>query len=62
MASTKVHPGIPDPSTANVQESVRAIKQIVEVLIKQRGSKANAAVTFQDLVDLGLITPSQIPT
>jgi hypothetical protein len=41
--------------------SVSAIKQALEVLIGSVGDKDQRAVTFVDLVNMGLILPDQIP-
>jgi hypothetical protein len=38
-----------------------ALKQSIEVLTGNRGSKLNAGVTWQDLLNLGLIVASQVP-
>lgn len=56
-------PSIPEPRPEpNVlAECMRAVKQIAEVLTRQRGKPAQSAVTWQDLVDLGLITADRIP-
>lgn len=49
---------IPEPNLKpeSLRDSVLAIKQTVEIHTGQRGKKADTAVTWQDLVDLGLIT------
>ena len=59
----KVLPSIPQPTPQNSVDSINAIKQVLEILTKQRGPspRTNAAVTFQDLVDLGLIPASKVP-
>jgi hypothetical protein len=57
-------PGIPDParSVDGMFETVTTMKQAVETLAGQRrGSRSESAVTWQDLVDLGLIEALQIP-
>jgi len=63
---TKRYPAIPDPGNTpeGVREAVKAMKQSVETLTRQRGlgRKVDAAVTWQDLVDLGLIDPTEVPT
>lgn len=57
------YPSVPDPSDdpKNLRECAIALKGAVEVLVSRRGRKLDAAVTWQDLVDLKLITPSQVP-
>lgn len=56
-------PSIPDPQpeVGVLAECVRSLKQIAEVLTRQRGKPAQSSVVWQDLVDLGLITETQIP-
>jgi hypothetical protein len=45
----------------SLRASVVAVKEVVEVLTRQRKPITSAAVTWQDLVDLGLITSAQVP-
>jgi hypothetical protein len=54
---------VPDPSgdPESLRQVAVALKENVEVLTSQRGPKLNAAVTWQDLVDLKLILPTQVP-
>ena len=56
-------PGIPDPqpSVDSMYETIIALKQTVEVLSQQRQPKANGCPSWQDLVDLGIITATDIP-
>lgn len=61
----KKFPGIPDPSRSveGMFETVTTMKQVTETLTGQRrGSRPQSAVTWQDLVDLGLIEALQIPS
>lgn len=57
------YPAIPEP-VANV-ESVRstcaALKEGQEILTRIRGDRSASAVTWQDLLALGLITQAQMP-
>lgn len=57
------YPAIPEPFAEinSVRSTSAALKEAVEILTQQRGSRANSAVTWQDLVNLGLIQPSQVP-
>jgi hypothetical protein len=58
------YPSIPNP-TADVtalRSSGIAMKETLEILTQQRGNPLMSAVTWQDLVDLGLILPTQVPT
>jgi hypothetical protein len=57
------YPAIPHPTAdpAALQKSVLALKEIAETLTQQRGDRSLSAVTWQDLVNLGLILPSQVP-
>lgn len=50
-----------DGSQENLIEAVRALKQAVEVLIRQRKPVESGAVTWQDLLDLELIEREQLP-
>ena len=54
---------IPDPSgdPESLRQTTAALKENVEVLTSQRGQKTHAAVTWQDLIDLKLILPTQVP-
>lgn len=54
---------IPDPITdvRSLQTTVMALKELVETLAGQRGKAYDAAVTFADLVQLGLISDPDIP-
>lgn len=57
------YPPIPDPSLE--PEALRradiAIKETLEIMSGTRGNRADSIVTWQDLLDLGLIVPGQIP-
>ena len=55
---------IPEPGndTNTQRDAIQALKNNVEVLTQQRKPKIASAVTWQDLLDLELITPDQIPT
>ena len=54
---------VPDPSgdPESLRQVAVALKENVEVLTSQRGPKRSAAVTWQDLIDLKLILPTQVP-
>lgn len=54
---------IPDPQATpeSLQQAVIALKETVEILTRQRRPIANGAVTWQDLLDLGLIVADQVP-
>jgi hypothetical protein len=54
---------IPEPHTdiASLRASVMAIKELVEMLAGQRGRPNTAAVTWEDLLNLQLITNADIP-
>lgn len=51
-----------DGSEATDDMALRAMKENLEILTGQRGSRLASAVTWQDLVDLGLITADQVPS
>lgn len=57
------YPSIPEPTTdpVSLRDSVLALKQAFEIHSHQRGVAAQAAVTWEDLVALGLITAAQVP-
>jgi len=57
------YPAIPTPAAdvLALRASCEALKETVEVLTLARGNHLNAAVTWQDLIDLGLALPTQVP-
>lgn len=57
------YPSIPDPTTApeNLLDATLALKQAMEIVTGQRGDKLHTAVTWADLVALGVITKDQVP-
>jgi hypothetical protein len=63
MPATIRYPSIPKPAADLValSRAGEAMKETLEILTQQRGDKRHSAVTWQDLVDLGLILPSQVP-
>ena len=63
MSSRDKYQAIPDPQIApeSLLATGAALKETVEVLAGQRKPRASAAVTWNDLLDLGLITVEQIP-
>lgn len=62
MASPKF-PVIPEPfaNTQALYGSVMAMKEGVEMLSGQRGDAKDCAVTWGDLVRLGIVKPDQVP-
>lgn len=60
---TQKYPGIPQPVAEinSVQATSQATKEAVEILTRQRGDRSLSAVTWQDMLALGWITPAQIP-
>lgn len=58
-------PGIPEPQATiqSHQATLMVIKEAVEVLTRQRKIEqvSQSAVTWDDLVSVGLITRDQIP-
>jgi hypothetical protein len=52
---------VPAADVNSLRSSVDASKEVIETLTRQRGSPLNAAVTWQDLIDLKLIVPAQVP-
>lgn len=59
----KHYNAIPDPGSSpeSLRQSVLALKESMEVLTRQRKPVGAGAVTWDDLVSLGLILPSQVP-
>ena len=57
------YPSIPSPAADLValRASADALKETVEILTLTRGNHLLAAVTWQDLIDLGLCLPTQVP-
>lgn len=57
------YPPIPEPTTdpAALRQTGLALKESVETLTGTRGNRELSAVSWGDLVDLGLILPSQVP-
>lgn len=57
------YPAIPDPVAEinSVRDTAAALKETSEILTQQRGNRNLSAVTWQDLLDLGLVTPLQLP-
>lgn len=57
------YPSIPEPSTDTeaLRRADLAIKETLEVITGTRGNRGDSMVTWQDLVDLGFIVPTQIP-
>lgn len=56
-------PAIPEPqaTSESLRQTVGSLKEGMEILAGARGTKLNAAVTWQDLVNLRLITAGQVP-
>ena len=64
MAANKFTSSVPDPQLTldSHQQVLIALKSNVEILTLQRSPSSAAAVTWNDLVNLGLIKASQVPT
>lgn len=53
----------PEANVESLHDAVSALKQTVEVLGRQHGKNVgSAAVTWDDLVSLGLITSDRVPS
>jgi hypothetical protein len=54
---------IPEPyeDVKSLRASVVALKQLVESLAGQRGGPSDVAVTWGNLLELGVIQPEQVP-
>ena len=57
------YPAIPAPQADVValRQTTEALKETAELLTLQRGDHLLGAVTWQDLIDLGLILSTQVP-
>lgn len=62
--SNKRFPSIPEPAPTPeaLYNTVNEMKQLVEILAQQRKPYSYSGVTWSDLVALGLIKASQVPT
>lgn len=63
MSRRRPQQTIPDPLTTlvSLQASVAAMKELVESMAGQRGGLDDICVTWQELIDLGLIKEDQVP-
>ena len=52
---------VPQATLASLLEIVQTIKQAIELLNGTVGEKTQRAVTFADLINLGLVKPDEIP-
>jgi hypothetical protein len=61
LAPGQFNRGIPEPgpSIEELQDTVAALQEIVETLIRQRGKVETSAVTVADLVKLGLVSAEE---
>lgn len=57
------YPAISEPTVdgASLRESVLSLKEGVEMLTRQRGDPIASAVTWADLVALGIVKVSDVP-
>lgn len=57
------YPSIPVPqdNVVSLRNSTAAAKESVELLTGQRGNSVTTAVTWGDLLRLGLVTSDQVP-
>lgn len=63
MSRRRTQATVPEPyeNVSSLRASVMALKELVEGLAGQRGGPVDIAVTWGDLIDLGLIKPEQVP-
>lgn len=63
MSKRRTQVTIPEPYTnvESLRASVMALKELVESLAGQRGDRDDVAVTWSDLVAVGVIKPEQVP-
>lgn len=59
----KKYPAITEPTTnpESLRSSILNLKESVEIVTRQRGDKAMSAVTWNDLVELGLVSSAKVP-
>lgn len=64
MSRRRPQATIPEPyeDVKSLRTTAMATKELAETLAGQRGLPLDAAVTWEDLVSLKLITASQVPT
>jgi hypothetical protein len=57
------YPSIPNPTSApnGTIDSVLAVKQTIEILTNVSGDVLDSAVTWRQLVALGVIAPTAVP-
>lgn len=60
---TVKYPPLSEPvaTVESLRVNALAVKETLEILTRQRGDRSLSAVTWQDLVALGLITQAQVP-
>lgn len=63
MSRKRPQQTIPDPyaTLTSLQATVSAMKELVESMAGQRGGLDDICVTWQELIDLGLIKEDQVP-
>jgi hypothetical protein len=63
MSKRRSQVTIPEPyeNVSSVYHAVTAMKELVEALAGQRGGPQDVAITWGDLLELGLIKPEQVP-
>lgn len=60
MSIVKGVPDVPAATAPPLFQFLGRIKEIIEVRIGARGSKYDVGVTFQDLIDLGIIEKEDV--
>jgi len=63
VSNKRVQQTIPEPfeTLSSLRSTAMATKELVETISGQRGHANDAAVTWADLVNLGLIKADQVP-
>jgi hypothetical protein len=51
----------PEATVESLYHSVLALKELAETMAGQRGLNVDANPSWQDLIDIGLIQPDQVP-
>lgn len=63
MVANPKYPPIEEPTVdpASLRQTALSTKQTVEILTGQRGNRMDSAVTWGELVALGIIAADQVP-
>jgi hypothetical protein len=57
VSNATIYPTPVDPYKGSVEESIAAMKELVEIATRQRGDVMDSFISVRDLVELGIIDP-----